>query len=64
MVCVKTLSRRNIDSLTRKIPYWRMPIRIRIVGLPRELLSIICRRQKEDQILAKKGLIVRKREGL
>jgi hypothetical protein len=40
MVRVKILARRNIDSLTRKIPYWRMPKGIKIVGVPRELLSI------------------------
>jgi hypothetical protein len=40
MAHVKTLARKNVNSLTRKIPYWKMPIRIRIVGVPKEPLSI------------------------
>jgi hypothetical protein len=40
MVRTKILGRRNINSLTKKIPYWRMPIGIRMVGLPKEPLSI------------------------
>jgi hypothetical protein len=40
MVYIKTLARRNIDSLTRKISYWKMPTGIRIVGVPKKPLSI------------------------
>jgi hypothetical protein len=40
MACVRILAKRNINSLTKKILYWRMPIGIRIVGVPREPLSI------------------------
>jgi hypothetical protein len=40
MAHVKILAKRNINSLTRKIFYWRMPIGIKIVGVPKELLSI------------------------
>jgi hypothetical protein len=42
MVHVKIPNRRNINSLTRKIPYWKMPIGTRIVGLPKKPLSIAC----------------------
>jgi hypothetical protein len=41
-----------------------MPIGIRIVGMPKELLFIVYQRQKEDQILAKSEPIVGKRGGL
>jgi hypothetical protein len=41
MVCPKILNRRNVNSLTKKIFYWRMPIGIKIVGVPKELLSIV-----------------------
>jgi hypothetical protein len=64
MACVKILARRNINSLTRKIPYWRMPIGIGIVGVPREPLSITYWKKEKDQILAKSGPIVGKRGGL
>jgi hypothetical protein len=40
MVRVKILGKRNVNSLTRKISYWKMPIGIRIVEMPKELLSI------------------------
>jgi hypothetical protein len=40
MVYIRILAKRNVDSLTRKIPYWRMPIGIKMVKVPRELLSI------------------------
>jgi hypothetical protein len=40
MACIKILTKRNVDSLTKKIPYWRMPIGIRIIRVPKELLSI------------------------
>ena len=41
MVYIKILARKNVDSITKKIPYWKMPIGIRIVGLPKEPLSIV-----------------------
>jgi hypothetical protein len=40
MAHVKILAKKNIDSLTRKIPYWKIPTGIRIVGVPKEPLSI------------------------
>jgi hypothetical protein len=40
MVRVKILARKNINSLTKKIPYWKIPIGIKIVGVPKEPLSI------------------------
>jgi hypothetical protein len=40
MVRVKILVKRNINSLTKKIFYWRIPTGIRIVKVPKELLSI------------------------
>ena len=40
MACTRILSKRNINSLTQKIPYRRIPIGIRMVGMPKELLSI------------------------
>ena len=48
MVPVGILVKKNINSLTKKIFYWRMPTGIRIVGVPRELLSITCWRKKKD----------------
>jgi hypothetical protein len=41
MVYIKILARKNVDSLTRKILYWKMPIEMRIVGVLKELLSIV-----------------------
>jgi hypothetical protein len=64
MARVRILAKRNIDSLTRKIFYWRMPTGIKMVGVPRELLSIACWRKEKDQILAKSGLTIGKRGGL
>jgi hypothetical protein len=40
MVCVRILARKNVDSLTKKIFYWRMPIGMRMVEVPKELLFI------------------------
>jgi hypothetical protein len=40
MAYIRIPARKNIDSLIKKIPYWRMPAGMRIVGLPKELLSI------------------------
>jgi hypothetical protein len=40
MVRVRILARRNVNSLTRKIFYWRMPTGMRMVRVPREPLSI------------------------
>jgi hypothetical protein len=48
MVRVKILARKNIDSLTRKIPYWRMPIGIKIVRVPKEPLSIAYWKKEKD----------------
>jgi hypothetical protein len=42
MAYTKISGRRNVNSLTKKIPYWKMPIGIKIVGLLKELLSIAC----------------------
>jgi hypothetical protein len=41
-----------------------MPTGIRIVGVPREPLSIAYWKKEKDQTLAKNGLTVRKRGGL
>jgi hypothetical protein len=41
MVRVRILAKRNIDSLTRKILYWKMPIGIRIVGVLKKPLFIV-----------------------
>jgi hypothetical protein len=41
MVRIGILARRNINNLIRKIPYWKMPIGMRMVGVPKELLSIV-----------------------
>jgi hypothetical protein len=38
MVRVRILAKKNINNLTRKILYWRMPIGIKIVEVPKELL--------------------------
>jgi hypothetical protein len=40
MVHIRILAKGNIDSLTRKILYWRMPTGIRIVGVPKKPLSM------------------------
>jgi hypothetical protein len=40
MVYIKILAKRNVDNLTKKIFYWRIPTGIKMVGVPRELLSI------------------------
>jgi hypothetical protein len=48
MVHIKILARKNIDSLTRKIPYWKMPIGMRIVEVPKEPLSIAYWRKEKD----------------
>jgi hypothetical protein len=64
MACVRILAKKNINSLTRKILYWKMPTGIRIVGVPKEPLSMACWRKEKDQILAKSKLTVRKRGGL
>ena len=41
MVYIRILSKGNIDGLTRKIPYRKMPIGMRMVGMPKKLLSIV-----------------------
>jgi hypothetical protein len=48
MVHIKILTRKNIDSLIRKIPYWRMPAGIRIIKVLREPLSIVYWRKEKD----------------
>jgi hypothetical protein len=48
MAYVRILARKNVNSLIRKIPYWKMPIGMRMVGVPRELLSIACWRKEKD----------------
>jgi hypothetical protein len=40
MVYIRILAKRNINSLTKKILYWKMPTGIRIMGLPKEPLSM------------------------
>ena len=41
MARIRVLSKKNINNLTKKIPYWKMPIEIKIVGLYKKLLSIV-----------------------
>ena len=41
-----------------------MPTGIRIIGMPKEPLSIAYRRKEKDQILVNSKLIVGKRSGL
>jgi hypothetical protein len=48
MAHVRILAKRNVNSLIRKIPYWRMPIGIRMVEVPKEPLSIACWRKEKD----------------
>jgi hypothetical protein len=40
MVYIRILAKRNINSLTKKIFYWRMPTGIKIIGVPKKPLSI------------------------
>jgi hypothetical protein len=54
MACVKTSAKRNINSLTRKISYWKMPIGIRIVGVPKKPLSITCWRKEKKPDISQK----------
>jgi hypothetical protein len=42
MAHIRVLAKKNVDSLTRKIPYWKMPIGTRIVEVPKKLLSMAC----------------------
>jgi hypothetical protein len=64
MAYIRILTKRNINSLTRKIFYWKMPIGIRIVGVPKKPLSMAYWRKEKDQILAKSGPTIGKRGGL
>jgi hypothetical protein len=48
MAYIKISAKRNINSLIRKIPYWRMPIGMRIVKVFKELLSIAYWRKEKD----------------
>jgi hypothetical protein len=41
MARIKILGRKNVNNSTRKIPYGRMPIGIRIIKLFKELLFIV-----------------------
>ena len=40
MVHTRIPNRKNINSLTRKIPYKKMPIKIKIVEIPKKPLPI------------------------
>jgi hypothetical protein len=40
MVRIRILARKNINNLTKKIPYQKMPIGMKMVGVPKEPLSI------------------------
>jgi hypothetical protein len=64
MARVKVLAKKNINSLTRKIPYWKMPIGTKMVKMPKKPLSITYWRKEKDQILAKSGPTIGKRGGL
>jgi len=39
----RSIRLRELNTLTRKIPYGRMPRRIIVVGVPRKYLSIVYR---------------------
>ena len=41
MVSTKILVKIPINSVTRKISYWGIPKKIKIVGIYRQLLSIV-----------------------
>jgi hypothetical protein len=64
MVYIRISARRNINSLTRKILYWRMPTGIKIVGVPKKPLSIACWKKEKNQTLAKSGPTIKKKGGL
>jgi hypothetical protein len=38
MVRVKIPAKKNVNSLTKKISYWKMPIGIRIMGVPKKTI--------------------------
>jgi hypothetical protein len=40
MACIRILAKRNVNNLTKKILYWRMPTGIKVIEVPREPLSI------------------------
>jgi hypothetical protein len=48
MACVKTLARRNVNSLTRKIPYWKMPTGMRMVEMPKKSLPMAYWKKEKD----------------
>jgi hypothetical protein len=48
MAYVRILAKKNVDSLTRKISYWKMPIGMRIVKVLKEPLSIAYWRKEKD----------------
>jgi hypothetical protein len=41
MAHVRISARKNVNSLTRKISYWKIPTGMRIVGVLKKPLSII-----------------------
>ena len=43
MALSKSIELRGPNTLTRKIPYRRIPKQITVVGVPREYLSIVYR---------------------
>jgi hypothetical protein len=48
MAYIKILAKKNVNSLTKKILYWKMPIGMRIVGVPKKPLSIAYWRKEKD----------------
>jgi len=48
MASSRGLKGRKFNTLTRKIPYRRMLRWIIVVGIPREYVSIVYRRQKAN----------------
>jgi len=42
----RSIRLRGLNTLTRKVPYGKMPRQIIVVGVPREHLSIVYRGQK------------------
>ena len=48
MVSVKILVKTPINSLTKEVFYWGIPRGIKIIGIYRQLLSIIYRRKEKN----------------
>ena len=54
MASSRYLGVRRFNTLTRKVPYRRMPRQIIVVGMPREYISIARQKKEENKALANK----------